>query len=370
MSESLKEIKQNQQQQQLWTVTEIKPISPFHPPINSKCITFLQENPSVITNRIEHCLRDLSIVAEYDNSEAKACGVTKEYVRFVVELYRGSNGIIVECIRIGGDTRIFSRVCKVILNSAKGAEKKLGYLPQHSSSKPMAVSPQENSTAELGLEICLSLLKKDRLDANLLGMESLLYLTDTLISSTQTSIFASYAVLGIDPEEMEDFVRFMDINCFIVSLICDSKFSNSLTVNDSTLIFSDEENEEEEEDPFNDNAEHLSKLKSLAYQILLNALKVITSKTSLHKTAFQNIHQLKASILAGIKVDEDYMGLHDVALCVQILYLLIKQESDVITEAERKYVHDCIVNVYKVGFARHRLLACYSEELLLFLESD
>lgn len=58
------------EKEDLWIVSEtfIKPISPFHPPMDTKCVTFVNEsNGCIITNRIANCLRELSIVVEYDD---------------------------------------------------------------------------------------------------------------------------------------------------------------------------------------------------------------------------------------------------------------------------------------------------------------
>ena len=67
--------------QDLWKVSEalIKPISPFHPPMDAKCVTFVNEtNGSIITNRIANCLRELSIVVEHGDANVSSYTLFKK----------------------------------------------------------------------------------------------------------------------------------------------------------------------------------------------------------------------------------------------------------------------------------------------------
>merc|ERR1712183_602194 len=109
----------------------------------------------------------------------------------------------------------------------------------------------------------------------------------------------------------------------------------------------DDDDDDDDEDQLNDNKEHISKMRSLAYQILLNALQVIastnqqsnTSTTSYH-SAYTNLiitNQILPSILSEIiqtynsKTTSGNIGLnaHDATIATQILHLLlIKQKSE------------------------------------------
>jgi len=264
-------------------------------------------------------------------------------------------------------------------------------------------------------------------------MESLVYLTDVHVADKlQTVLVSSCAVLGIDPStmlkkgndsaiavEIEDFTRFMDIHYFIISLIRDKKFTTNVSTNDNKAFMfpsisddediieehdnieigdkqqdskndkdeSDDDDDDDDEDQLNDNTEHISKMRSLAYQILLNSLQVIASTNQTNTASYQLAHtnliitnQILPSILSEItKTYACSSGLnaHDATLAIQILHLLLvkqkqdeQNQCDIITnETQKMYLQEIIQKAYKVGCARHKLLQSYCSKLLLFLDS-
>ncbi len=150
-----------------------------------------------------------------------------------------SHGVIVECVRIRGDTIAFHRHCAAVLSSArsdsdglddfrsekvsllhspygfgcKNSRATKGRSHQSLSTKEIYamdidVMPNmtqlenkkysdSNSTASTfaALEHCLELLEKDRLDVNLLGIQSLVLLTDQGVSGIENAFIASLSVL-------------------------------------------------------------------------------------------------------------------------------------------------------------------------------
>ena len=232
--------------------------------------------------------------------------------------------------------------------------------------------------------------------------------------------------------EIEDFTRFMDMHYFIISLIRDKKFTTNVSTNNNkAFIFpsiSDDEDDndmisssnpnndniieehdnieigdklqdskndkdesddddDDDEDQLNDNTEHISKMRSLAYQILLNSLQVIASTNQTNTASYQLAHtnliitnQILPSILSEItKTYACSSGLnaHDATLAIQILHLLLvkqkqdeQNQCDIITnETQKMYLQEITQKAYKVGCARHELLQSYCSKLLLFLDS-
>ncbi len=150
-----------------------------------------------------------------------------------------SHGVIVECVRIRGDTIAFHRHCAAVLSSARGDSDGLddfrsekvslihspygfgckksratkGRAHQSLSTKEIYAMETDavpnliqlekktysdlNSTAATfaALEHCLQMLEKDRLDVNLMGIQSLVLLTDQGVSGIENAFIASLSVL-------------------------------------------------------------------------------------------------------------------------------------------------------------------------------
>jgi hypothetical protein len=275
-----------------WDVhdSKLSAIPPLHPPIPPNCMTYIGDTsstPSIIASRISECLRKRSIVVEYvsDGATPNATCLNQDGVLFEVCLYQGgkgtitgqrrgkyvddsmnstldvtfgsassptnrsamadfSHGVIVECMRIRGDTISFHRDCRAILSSARGDSdglddlrspnvKLLHSLPGFGCKRSRALKPfgplkaseilqfeQDNMPTLIdvrklntltgvyknalagsqatfkSLESALDKLEKDRLDATLLGLESLALLTDAESSGLERAYLTSLSVLG------------------------------------------------------------------------------------------------------------------------------------------------------------------------------
>jgi len=144
------------------------------------------------------------------------------------------HGIIVECARIRGDVIAFHRDCQAVLASARGEidsvdecrrpfgvlltkgqeEEKFCKLPLPPPQSSSLLLPPAASVSSLGnmktlgqpsgvarsvctaLETSLSLLEKDRICAQLLGMQSIVFLTDLKSSRLDKAYLSSLCVLG------------------------------------------------------------------------------------------------------------------------------------------------------------------------------
>mmetsp|Transcript_7384 Transcript_7384/g.11197 ORF Transcript_7384/g.11197 Transcript_7384/m.11197 type:complete len:519 (-) Transcript_7384:168-1724(-) len=218
-----------------WKVNDatLPPIPPFYPPLDPNCSTHVMDaTPSVVVARIAKCLQNRSISVEYDDEMNTATCMTCDRVHFVVHLYRGDSNpppphehdmesppdlkhaVIVECLRTRGNPISFHEHCRSILNTAMamcdGSDARpciqtcvteFARLKRKSSDERLMERPAKRranstQTALLSVERSLSLLQKDRLGAQRLGMESVVMLTDERCSGMETAVFCALAIVG------------------------------------------------------------------------------------------------------------------------------------------------------------------------------
>jgi hypothetical protein len=146
-----------------------------------------------------------------------ATAMTIDRCHFQIQLWRGkitpsidfSNGVVVECIRIRGDTMSFHHACIAILQAANGEStgedrrnlrqtncmefQKLKKCPKHKSQQLPEDSP--SSLTRYRLEQVQDLLRKDRLECQQLGMERLIHLTTSSSCGDRIAISVSRIIL-------------------------------------------------------------------------------------------------------------------------------------------------------------------------------
>jgi len=181
----------SQQQGDLWKVETLKAL-PIAYLVERTNVYVPDATPQEVASRVADCLRQESIAATYNNSEALVEAETKEHVQFAVRLWSDKDQVLVEIQRTAGCCFLFHQSAKAVLRAAKGLRKQQ---PQISFTIPDCV-PQETEEeskqcTQEGLEIALDLLKKDRLDAHMLAIESLVYLT----KATKNRSFAAHCIL-------------------------------------------------------------------------------------------------------------------------------------------------------------------------------
>lgn len=148
---------------------------------------------------------------------------TLDYTTFYVRLYKNNDntnnngkGILIELQRVDGDSFNYIKYVQAILASAKGEEvderkasrrrSSLNYIPAsilsyHAEKKNRPIE-EPNTEYIMHIE---ELIKKDRSDAVLLGIESLLLLTDQERSHVPLSV--AEAVLGVGHPAIKEFVQ-------------------------------------------------------------------------------------------------------------------------------------------------------------------
>jgi hypothetical protein len=195
-----------------------------------------------ITAQISDCCRIMSVHAEYEGNDdvpGTAYLRTSEHVEIQLQLWHGAaprhpdGCVIVEAQRRRGDAVTFHKYSRNLLDAATGTFQPATYvsledreaeychkaeamLVHHNDGqkKPSSSSiggagaptnTAEHENALLALEIAASLLKKDRMDARQLGMESLCLLTDPTRTGVETALIASRVVLtGSTQDESQD----------------------------------------------------------------------------------------------------------------------------------------------------------------------
>jgi len=218
--------------QRLWKVqdTKLPPFPSFFYPKPVVACTVTATSPSVIAIRIAECLTKRSVAAEYDDETAVAYCVTVDRVHLTVHLWNynsNSNSnhaasapvVLVECQRVSGNSISFHQTARAILQAAQsldsGADRRLPHqcapmdyprmIPSQQREQPAAADCSSSgghkaaaaaAAAVEALEQAYQLLCKDRLDAQLSGLESLVDLTDVTSVGSQVACTSAVAILG------------------------------------------------------------------------------------------------------------------------------------------------------------------------------
>mmetsp|Transcript_26793 Transcript_26793/g.45682 ORF Transcript_26793/g.45682 Transcript_26793/m.45682 type:complete len:410 (+) Transcript_26793:119-1348(+) len=173
-------------------------------------------DPRVSANRILSCLQMLSITAKFSvNEEYALFAETLDHTKFCIRMYKDRKGILVELQRIDGDSFNFIKDAHILLAYARGEKmdetkvatrrrSSLTYIPASVMACHAEKCPYEDTTDQYMMHV-EELIKKDRSDAILLGIESLLLLTDQERSAV--SVAAADAVLnGNGHLAIKDFI--------------------------------------------------------------------------------------------------------------------------------------------------------------------
>jgi hypothetical protein len=126
---------------------------------------------------------------------------TQHFVEFKIRLFAGKgeygHGVIVEAQRQSGSSVYFHNECRAIFDAAEGMDEAPIQVDPFEGGSVEAfmkeISYQETAVNLLGLSC--ELLKKNKLDANLLGIQSLVLLTDSKKSGTDASLMASKSII-------------------------------------------------------------------------------------------------------------------------------------------------------------------------------
>lgn len=269
-----------------WTPTELRTVPAFYPLEKSSRLVE-DDTAGAIAARLSECLRHMSVQAVYDNDTA--CLWTAENVEMHLSLWKTpptspQQGIVVELQRRAGDSIAFHRYSRTILDAAMGLldidelemDDDIVYSKRVQRLLMMelknSADKEEHETAVQAIEIAHGLLMKDRMDARVLGLESLCLLTDPRKTGYITSMLTSHVVLlgstqgveipGVQPDGYVDEGPFQEIRSGILNLV---QFKR---------IGEDEDLTDEDNVDITDK-EHMTLLHNLALAVLANALDCI-----------------------------------------------------------------------------------------------
>eukprot|EP00578_Thalassiosira_sp_NH16_P011400 CAMPEP_0181114098 /NCGR_PEP_ID=MMETSP1071-20121207/20698_1 /TAXON_ID=35127 /ORGANISM="Thalassiosira sp., Strain NH16" /LENGTH=409 /DNA_ID=CAMNT_0023198177 /DNA_START=224 /DNA_END=1453 /DNA_ORIENTATION=+ len=217
----------NETVEELWIEGDydsLPEVDMFYPIERTSAVIVDCFDPREISRRITGCLQKLSIVAKLDTSDyASLLAEALDYTTFHIRLYKHdtineNKGILVELQRVGGDSFNYMKYVKAILAAARGEaideskkssrrRSSLTYIP--ASILPSNVKEEYRQPAEPNAKCIMhieELVNEDRSDAVLLGIESLLLLTDQ--ERSHVSLSAAEAVLnGTGHSVIKDFVH-------------------------------------------------------------------------------------------------------------------------------------------------------------------
>ena len=237
------------------------------------------------------------------------------------------NCTIVEAQRRKGCSLTYHRYCRNLLDAAEGEfdtnrferieETHIRDVIQIEES---AESKTEAENSLLALEIASSLLKKDRMDARQIGMESLCLLTDPSKAGMKTALFASRVVLfGTIQDENMDNDEFLPEDLGVREAVLSLVQFGRMGEHDGDFK---EGNDSDSEDEPDDDVQLNSLLHNLALAVLANALDVLEN----HGTNLSPKEDLKPSAVANDFLEET-IKISNRELLSTLLNVLGKAES-------------------------------------------
>mmetsp|Transcript_1708 Transcript_1708/g.2309 ORF Transcript_1708/g.2309 Transcript_1708/m.2309 type:complete len:487 (-) Transcript_1708:60-1520(-) len=259
-----------------WCPKALRPVPAFYP--LEKSSRLIVDDLNMIAARLSDCMRILSVQAFYDDETATASLLTAEHVEMHLSLWGSPKGVVVELQRRKGDSITFHRYSRYILDAAIGdfepetfSHIEAGYTKKvQRMLKTRDRTGTEEENAIIALEMAHGLLKKDRMDARQLGLESLCLLTDPSKTGFTTAWMASNCVLlGTTAHEDLDEVAgpLSEIRETIISLVQFKRIGEEDEILDA-LADEDDGHDLQEID-------HMHVLHNLALAVLANALEVI-----------------------------------------------------------------------------------------------
>jgi len=346
--------------------------------------------------------------------------MTANRVRFIIRLYRGggpnspfSHGVIVDIQRLRGDPITFHQSSRAILSAAQGDSDAgaAGFyhnlVPNHGMGLALDIpitgvrrtgsgGERDDSAALMALEIDWSLIRKDRMDANVLGWESLALLTDEVGSGRTTALVAGRVVLGLAPngseeDEGED-ERYAEIHAFVISLVRDRRMigddalfdENNVNINhegknDADYLTAEEiaaANETMVSSP--EDAEHVVVQRSLAIRILANSLEVVANAGDARFLEYalpnlvidENIVPSLLDEVAQSVMPNNPFNASDATHAARALRVLFENSPEARNLAHARNAASILSKARLVGSSRHAALEREAQRALYALNSN
>lgn len=258
-----------------WQVNDSLQPRPMDIPLDNRSSRLIHGvTASVVANRIANCLQARSIMAKFSTTETLAKCRNTRFVNFHIWLFRESEGILVEVQLMCGDCMYFMRDCRAILNAADGQaytiedEKPLFLsLPISQMAFAKNLPPLMVEDESESVNIAVNLISSKWSDSNMLGMESIVSLTNTSKTCKSTAVIASKRVLCPNDEGDKSF----DLHNHIMSLIIYGNDSEDSSFFEGTSL-----------------QDYHTRLRNLALRSVANALALLNDEKSLLSSICQN----------------------------------------------------------------------------------
>lgn len=341
-------------------------------------------------------------MTEFDDDAATASAMTANRVRFMIRLYRGgasnspfSHGVIIEIQRVRGDPITFHRSSRAILSAAQGDSNEASFynyaIPNHGMGLALDTSVPGTSIIEekkgndsdvlAALEIDWTLIKKDRMDANILGWESLALLTNETGSGGTTALVAGRVVLGMAPsgnadDEGED-ERHAEIHASVISLIRDRRMIAGDAVYDFDDLHQEGKNDADHTtademaastnnlvSSHSEDTDHIIIQRSLAIRSLANSLEVVaragdarfTEHTLPYLITNENIVPSLLEEVAQSALPNNPFNASDATHAARALRVLFENSGDARNIGHARNALSILSKARSVGAYRHAAL--------------
>jgi len=315
-----------------WAPGELRTVPAFYPLEKSSRLVE-DDTAANIAFRVSECLRHLSIQATYDNDTANL--YSAENVEMFLSLWKTppsspQQGIVIELQRRSGDSIAFHKYSRSILDAAMGLmdvdEMKVDGFSHHSKKAQRLLAlentadKEEHETAVQAIEIAHGLIMKDRMDARVLGLESLCLLTDPRKTGRITSILASHVVLlgstrgvqipGVDDDTFADEAPFQEIREGILNLVQFGRIG---------------EEDEDLTESSDIDADHMTLLHNLALAVLANALDCVENPDCFNDSPEDTKPRTRLRTASSTEVANEFMQQTEELSKKEILSTLISE---------------------------------------------
>jgi len=337
-----------------WNVTELSTVPIFY--VNERTsVKIMNSKPQNIADRITQYANSMSADLNYEDLKGGAI-ISVNRTDICVQLFRISDktpdAVIVEVRRKNGSSITFHRAARAILKAAKGDP--VAHSPSlttlqkaHPDTTRILKSKQktkedDNTTAEAAIEKVEDLLKKDRFDANLLGIESLLHLTTCGSSSKAMALFTAEVILnGRRSDIIKDTVFFLIRN------------ANKRNVDE-------DEPKNIVESGFN------RRMRICALSLLANALEVLP-KSDLESKSSDDEWVGDDGLLASLvcKLKDSKCNVQEAYYAAKCLRTVITASAGLRSWAIERDICQIVQQSQNEGNCNHSILSCVLDDILL-----
>ena len=315
---------------------------------------------------------------------------TSEHVEIHLSLWQGTGdkSTIIEAQRRKGSVVAFHKYCRNILDAAQGSFNLQSFMVSEEHDRHVnlvetlagveTVSEEKGSEDEnslLALEIAASLLKKDRIDARQLGMESLCLLTDPASAGSHVALIASRVVLfgSVHSENMDDTDFLPDelgVREAVLSLVQFGRLGENGDLFDVEEEDSDTELDQNEK-------EYNEHLHNLALAVLANSLETLKMSESgygqsanefLEESKEISNRELLSTLLNVLSRAESKP--HEACLSAQCLNSLFQASKEAKRKARDLNAKQIVVTALDVGRRTHVKLETETKNVMRELEKQ